>query len=98
LALIVTTEDLIQMFKNAQERHKDWREVSTNNISMTKGSAYNILKHARPYTNGAINGGVVNAIREFGEYLPQHILDKMNRKKKVKRTDIVPFHQDPIFD
>jgi hypothetical protein len=98
LALILTKDDLIQMFKNAQERHKDWHEVSTINLGLSKGTAYNILKHARPYANNAFNGGVFNAIREFGEYLPQHILDKIIREKKVKRTDITPCHQEPIFD
>ena len=98
LSLLVTRDDLAQMFKNAQEQHKDWHETSTINISMTKGAAYNMLKKARPYDNGRLNMGVANAIREFGEYLPKEVLAKLVRKKKVKRTDIVPFHQDPIFD
>ena len=99
LALLVTDKDIIQLFIDTLAKHKDWKATSVVNIGMTKGAAFNILKHARTYANGQLNMGVVHAIREFGEYLPAEILAKVPKKKRVKRgTDVVPFHNEPTLD
>lgn len=93
LAEQVTDEDLVAMFENAKVKVTDWTVRSTLNKGMTKGAAYNILKLVSAKSHKV---GISNAIREFGEYLPEPILALIKRKGKP----ILPkaYHEDPKFD
>jgi hypothetical protein len=89
LAETVSDADILQMFKNAQEKIKDWTLVSRVNKGMTKGTAFNIL------SKGGVSNhilGRTNQIWEFGEFLP-------NYQKPVKKEQRYPkpVHQDPNF-
>lgn len=94
LADLVTQTDLMRMFKNAQTGIQDWRVASTNNKGISKGVAYNILKGVKLGHSNKL--GIKNAIREFGEFLPEDILAQVVRPGK--KPTVVPAHQDPIFD
>ena len=89
----ISREQLADMFDRAKREVKDWRQVSNVNPCMTKGAAWNILYH------GFVVGVnkricVANMIREFGEYLP----DELKPARKPKRAEIIPHHEEPIFE
>ena len=94
LAEIVTNDQLQQMFNNAKEGVKDWTKVSSCNISFTKGVAWNILEKDFDINHSYHILAKTNMIREFGEFLPGELKQKVARNKKPL---IVPVHHDPIF-
>lgn len=97
LSQIVTISDIQQMFQNAAIGVKDWRATSTVNMGCTKGSAWNILRKVNPENDTHSRLGTQNAIREFGEFLPDTILSKL--PSRIKKTPpAYVHHEDPIFD
>lgn len=93
LAETVTGEQLTQMFLNAQESIKDWRQVSRVNKSMSKGTAFNILSAGcRDAKSLAQKIAVTNMIWEFGEYLPGY-----KKPLAKERPEIAVHHQEPKF-
>jgi len=95
LADIVTNEQLKQMFDNAKVNIKDWNKVSSCNLGFTKGVAWNILAKDFDVTKPIHVLGKTNMIREFGEFLPGELKQKIARQKKSYGK---PVHHDPIFD
>ena len=95
LADIVTNEQLKQMFDNAKANIKDWTKVSSCNLGFTKGVAWNILAKDFDVTKPIHVLGKTNMIREFGEFLPGELKQKIARQKKSYGK---PVHHDPIFD
>jgi hypothetical protein len=94
LAEIVTNEQLKQMFDNAKVGIKDWTKVSSCNIGFTKGVAWNILTKGFDVIKPIHILAKTNMIREFGEFLPGELKQKVSRNK---RNIINPVHHDPIF-
>jgi hypothetical protein len=93
LAETTTTADIIQMFKTAQDKIKDWTVVSRVNKGATIGTTFNILSKAIPADREIHVLGKTNMIWEFGEFLPGY-----NKPVKKKRGEgINPVHQDPKF-
>jgi len=89
----VTNADLKQMFLNAQEQIKDWKEVSRVNKGLTKGAAFNIFTAMSFDDNHFIHDiAKTNMIWEFGEYLPNY-----QKIQKQKRAEVIPSHQEPKF-
>jgi hypothetical protein len=91
---IITFSQVQEMLNNAQERITDWSEVSAVNKSMTKGTAWNILKHGAKPEIIHQPLALKNIIWEFGDYLPESIKIKKPNKKK-SRLNV--HHQEPIF-
>jgi hypothetical protein len=94
LADIVTNEQLKQMFDNAKGGIKDWTKVSSCNIGFTKGVAWNILAKDFDVNCKYHIISKTNMIREFGEFLPSELKQKVTRQKKSFGK---PVHHDPIF-
>lgn len=90
LAETVTSEQLKQMFLNAQERITDWRQVSRVNKGMSKGTAFNILSAGTIDIRQKL--AVTNMIWEFGEYLPGY-----TKPIAKERPEIAVHHQEPKF-
>lgn len=65
LALLVTDKDIIQLFIDTLAKHKDWKATSVVNMGMTKGAAFNILKHIIMFYDTA------GASSVFGLYMVQ---------------------------
>jgi len=96
LADIVTNDQLKQMFDNAKYKIMNWHEKSNCNKGITKGTAWNILANNFDVKKSYHVLAKTNMIREFGEFLPGEIRQKI---KKHKTSDIrPPVHQEPIFD
>lgn len=91
IAETVSTEDLKQMFLNAQNSINDWTQPSRINKGLSKGIAFNILSKGSMNTTSHIIG-ITNAIREFGEFLPNY-----EKVIKEKKSSVKCSHQDPIF-
>ena len=81
------------MLVNARYNITNWKERSSINKGLTKGAVYNILKDV---TANSHKVAITNAIREFGEYLPQAILNTIKRKNIKSYPE--PYHENPIFD
>lgn len=94
IAETITFAQVQDMFDNAKENITDWSEVSAVNKGMTKGVAWNILKHGvKPeIVNQPL--ALKNMIWEFGDYLPEKLKIK-NPSKKQTKLDV--HHQEPIF-
>lgn len=94
IAETITFEQVQEMFNNAKEQITDWSEVSAVNKGMTKGTAWNILKHGvKPeIVNQPLT--LKNMVWEFGDYLPESLKIKKPNKKQTK---IDVHHQEPIF-
>lgn len=95
IAEIITLDELKKMFSNAKDGIKNWEQRATVNIGMTKGTAFNILSLKKEYANiDEIHIlGRTNMIREFGDFLPEHL----KPEKKNKRVLPTPVHQEPNF-
>ena len=93
---ILTNAQLELMFENAKNNIKDWKEVSCVNKGMTKGAAWNILSNVKIYKNDFHKMGVVNAVWEFGEFLPEEILNSLKKEKKIESERYV-HHEEPKF-
>ena len=94
LAEIVTNEQLKEMFDNAKVGIKDWTKVSSCNLGFTKGVAWNILAKDFDVTHTHHILAKTNMVREFGEFLPGELKQKVTRNK---RNIINPVHHNPIF-
>ena|ERR1035437_8981996 len=91
IAETITMEQIREMFMKAQELIKDWTVPSNVNLGLSKGVAFNILS-AGDLTKKMHHMAKINAIREFGEYLPGY-----KKPVKVKTNDINVAHQEPKF-
>lgn len=92
----ITNDEIKEMFDNAKHQITDWEEQSKINRNFTKGVAWNIL--ASDFKTGYKYNPIVklNMIREFGNYLPQDILDEYPSKNETQ--DLKPlYHQEPKF-
>ncbi len=92
IADTITNEQLKQMFDAAKVGIKDWTAVSSVNKGMTKGLAWNILAKDFDVNKNYHDLAKINMIREFGEFLPNNLKPKKEKKESRK-----PTHQDPIF-
>lgn len=90
LAETVSVNDLKQMFINAQNNIKDWRQVSRVNKGLTKGTSFNILSKCGVNEKTHILAKT-NMIWEFGEYLPNY-----EKEIKPKQQQQKPTHQEPV--
>ncbi len=98
IAQSVTMEQLLVMFNNAKQEISNWEAVSDVNKGITKGAAWNILKASFDSMSEITPRfrclGVTNMIREFGDYLPDDLKIKKDKKTKPK---ITPHHEKPLF-
>ena len=94
IAQTITSEQLQEMFDNAKMGVKDWTVPSIVNKGLTKGFVWNI--HIKYFDINKEHGMVakINMIRDFGDFLPNKI--KLKDQKK-KRKFVKAKHQDPIF-
>lgn len=95
LAESVTLEELLSMFKNAQDKITDWTTASRPNKGLSLGVAYNILSKGLTEKKNASEIHIIaktNMIWSFGEYLPNYA--KIVRDKK---PNVIPAHQKPDF-
>ena len=93
LAETITNEELMEMLNNAKSGITDWEQTSSVNKGMTKGTAWNILGKGFTLETNHHVLGKTNMIREFGDYLPEHL----QQPKKAKKERVTPVHQEPIF-
>jgi hypothetical protein len=93
IAETITNEELSEMFENAKANITDWTKVSNVNKGMSKGAAWNILASDFNIDMKYHNMARVNMVREFGEFLPNHL----KPAKKTKTTSINVVHQEPRF-
>ena len=93
IAETITNEELNEMFENAKANITDWTKVSIVNNGMSKGAAWNILASDFNIDMKYHNMARVNMVREFGEFLPNHL----KPAKKTKTTSINVVHQEPRF-
>jgi hypothetical protein len=93
IAETITNEELGEMFTNAKANISDWTKVSNVNKGMSKGAAWNILASDFNIDMKYHNMARVNMVREFGEFLPNHL----KPAKKTKTTSINVVHQEPRF-
>jgi len=92
IALIITSEQLLEMFNAAKIGVKDWTKVSIVNKGMTKGSAWNVLAKDFDVSKNHHIMAKINMIREFGDFLPEDL-----KIKKQSQQLPTPIHQDPKF-
>jgi hypothetical protein len=93
IAETITNEELNEMFENAKANITDWTKVSNVNNGMSKGSAWNILASDFDIETNYHNLAKINMVREFGEFLPNHL--KPVKETKIKNINVV--HQEPRF-
>ncbi len=93
IAETITNEELSDMFTNAKANISDWTKVSNVNKGLSKGVAWNILASDFDIEKKYHNMAKVNMVREFGEYLPEHL----KPVKKTKPSLINVVHQEPKF-
>ena len=78
IAEVITPEQFTQMLLNAINSIEDWTARSIVNKGLSKGDAWGILSKVDPASNSKL--GLINAIWEFGEYLPLEL--KLSIKEK----------------
>lgn len=93
IALIITNEQIAEMFNSAKNNIKDWTKVSNCNKGMTKGTAWNILAKDFDINKDYHILAKINFVREFGDYLPDEL--KIQKKKIKKSINVI--HQEPKF-
>ena len=94
LADRITNDELLQMFDNAKEGITDWKKISNVNKGLTKGMAWNILAKNFDVKTSYHALAKCNMIREFGEFLPDHL----RQSKQVRKPPVQHVcHQDPDF-
>ncbi len=93
IAETITNEELAEMFANAKANITDWTKVSNVNKGMSKGVAWNILASDFDVEKTHHNLAKYNMLREFGEFLPNHL----KPAKKVKPATPNVVHQEPKF-
>jgi hypothetical protein len=94
IAEIITFEQLAAMFTTAKDHTKNWREVSSVNKNMTKGTSWNILFPALKPDIMLQKLALTNMIREFGDHLA-HDLKLRHYAKAIPVINIC--HQEPKF-
>jgi hypothetical protein len=93
IANTITNDQLLEMFNRAKAGIKNWKQVSTVNKGITKGTAWNILAKDFDLNEEYHILSKRNMIREFGDFLPEEL--KPVTIKKIKKDSIV--HQNPEF-
>lgn len=91
IAETVSSEDLKKMFLNAQSSIKDWKQPSINK-GLSKGVVFNIFTKNGLITSDSHILAKTNAIREFGEFLPDY-----KKLVKEKKGNVKCAHENPIF-
>lgn len=94
IAETITFEQVEEMFNNAKVSITNWEEVSAVNKGMTKGVAWNILKHGVKPEIVKQPLALKNMIWEFGDYLPVELKVKKKSKKQAKLN---VYHEAPVF-
>lgn len=94
IAETITNKQLKEMIDAAKIGIKNWTVVSSCNSGITKGTAWNILAKSFDVSVEHTNLYKVNLIREFGDFLP----DELKIKKEKKKDTKPPIHQKPILD
>ena len=94
IAETITNEQLREMFETAKVKITNWVKISNVNKGMTKGTSWNIF--AKDFNVNVTHHilAKTNMIREFGEFLPEHLKPKKSNKQT---SDKLPVHQDPKF-
>ncbi len=95
IAETITNIQLQEMFNSAKNNIIDWNVVSDVNKSITKGFGWNILAKDFDINTKYHILSKTNMIREFGDYLPEELKIKHNKKSC---NNIKPIHQNPIFN
>jgi len=93
IAETISNEQIQQMFDSAKFKITEWTKTSSVNKGMTKGLAWNVLAKNFDLEVKHDILGKTNMVREFGDFLPDHL--KPKKKSKVNLTR--PTHQNPIF-
>lgn len=88
----ITNEEILEMFENAKQSITDWNVVSKCNRGLSKGCAWNILAEDFDVNKKYHIMAIKNMVREFGEYLPNHL--KPVKKVKAKVSFV---HHEPRF-
>lgn len=92
IAEVITAEEFQQMFDIAKLAITNWNVRSNINPLMSKGKSWNIFFPLQ-YDERVMPR--VNAIREFGEYLPKELQDRFKPLKRELPESF--YHEEPIF-
>ena len=93
IAQTITDDQIRTMFRNAKERISDWKSSSVVNKTISKGVVWNILVRVSSLNSQLAK---INAIREFGEFLPTPVLMQLLPKKTKAKVEMI-HHQEPDF-
>lgn len=93
ISKVVDNNDLLKMFQNAKHNVKDWRERSELNRNFTKGYIWNVFTKDFSCEQKYYSLTIINMIVEFGEHLPNEILERF-----VVYDNKPPLHEEPNFD
>jgi len=93
LAETITNAELMEMLNNAKSGITNWKQTSCVNKSLTKGVAWNVLGKDFTLETSRHVIAKTNMIREFGDYLPEHL----RHPKKAKKKKVALVHEEPIF-
>jgi hypothetical protein len=86
---IVKEHDIKFMLENAKNKISNWNHPSNLNKTMSKGAVWNLVKNAK-IDHPESDLELINCIREFGEFLPEDVLDKIKPAWYFH-------HEEPIF-
>lgn len=89
----ITNEELFNMLDNARKNISNWNVRSLVNKGMSKGVAWNVLGMKFNINQHYHIMAKRNMIREFGDYLPENL--KIKKDKKKPSSDF--FHNEPDF-
>lgn len=95
IAETITNEELAEMLWNAKAGIKNWTKVSNCNKGLSKGVAWNVLARDFDVNKKHHILAKTNMVREFGEYLPDHLKPEKKNRAKNKSEDII--HHSPDF-
>lgn len=76
IAETITNEEIIIMFKRARKNIKNWDAKSIVNKDFSKGVIWDILTKNFDVDKKYHVLAKTNMVREYGEYLPEHLLNK----------------------
>jgi hypothetical protein len=89
LAETAKPEEIVEMLTEARKQIKNWKAPAHINPALSRGAIFNILSACDPATMH--HYAKINAIAEFGEFLPN-----FTRKNKRIFDKPIPSHQDPV--
>jgi hypothetical protein len=94
---LVSNEDIKEMLFNVKYKTEDWSESSIINVSLSKGAAWNILTKDINFNEKLYHIHKLNLLREYGDYLPQRVLDQLVVVKK-ENPKVEVIHEEPNLD